>query len=114
MRQHLINAKRITDLMDNQFKIGPWRFGLDPLLGLFPGLGDIIPLLLSSYLIWIGWKAKLPSAQLIHMVINILLDFAIGAVPILGDVLDFGFKANVRNLKLLEQHMGIALEPDAS
>lgn len=113
MRQHLINARRITNLLDRKFKIGPWRFGLDPIFGLLPGIGDSVPALLSAYLVWIGWKADLPTPKLVHMIINIGLDFAIGSIPILGDILDFGFKANVRNLDILERHLGIPIEPDS-
>lgn len=113
MRQHLIRARKLTHLLDSQFKVGPWRFGLDPLFGLLPGLGDLIPVILSLYLVWIGWQARLPISKILWMVFYILLDLAIGAIPILGDLLDFGFKASERNMRLLEQHLGIPLEADS-
>lgn len=77
------------------------RIGIDPLLGLIPGFGDAISLVLSAYIIWEAKQIGTPRATLIAMLANVGIDAAIGTVPVLGDAIDFAFKANMRNLKLL-------------
>lgn len=100
---HYQNAKIFTRLLESQFKIGKRTFGLDPILGLFPGLGDITGLILSFYIIWIAIRARAPADKIVMMMGNVLYDFLVGFIPILGDVADFTFKANTRNLKILEE-----------
>ncbi len=105
MNKHLKTAIYIANLLDNKFKVFNFRFGIDPLLGLIPGGGDLVSLLLSLYLVWIGFKAKIPTAKLIEMIMNTAVDFLVGLVPVLGDVADFTFKLNIRNLNILKQHV---------
>lgn len=105
MNKHLKAAIYIADLLDNKFKVFNFRFGIDPLLGLIPGGGDLVSLLLSLYIVWIGFNAKIPTAKLIEMVINTIVDFVIGLIPVLGDIADFTFKPNIRNLNILKQHV---------
>ena len=105
MDKHLKTAIYIADLLDNKFKVFNFRFGIDPLLGLIPGGGDLVSLLLSLYLVWIGFKAKIPTAKLIEMIMNTTVDFLVGLVPVLGDVADFTFKPNIRNLNILKQYV---------
>lgn len=81
------------------------RIGLDPLLGLVPVVGDWIGAALSSYIIVRAAGLGASGATLLRMTGNLALDLLIGAVPVLGDIFDFGFRANQRNLALLEQHM---------
>jgi hypothetical protein len=104
MYKHVRIATTIADLLDNRFKILGIKFGLDPLLGLIPGIGDFIALLFSFYIIWIGLRMKLPEEQLARMVQNVILDFVIGLVPVLGDVSDFVFKANTKNIEILKKY----------
>ncbi len=80
------------------------RFGIDPILGLIPGGGDLISFILSLYIIWIGIKMELPQNKIIRMIRNTILDFGIGLIPILGDIADFAFKSNLMNLEILKQH----------
>jgi hypothetical protein len=104
MEKHLAIAEAITNLLENRFKILNHRFGLDPVLGLIPGLGDVVSLVLSFYLIWIGIQLKLPTEHIDRMVRNILIDFVIGIIPFVGEVGDFVFKANTKNLRILKNH----------
>lgn len=98
---HLGIARFFVKLMENQFKIGKWRFGLDPILGLFPGLGDFLSMVLSLYLIWIAGKLDLPGRVISKMIGNIFIDFLLGLPPIVGDLADVAFKANSRNYQLI-------------
>jgi hypothetical protein len=79
-----------------------WRVGLDPVLGLVPGLGDWIGWAASLHLLVAGARAGADAATLTRMAANVLLDAVAGAVPVLGDLFDLGWKANTRNLALLE------------
>lgn len=107
MEHHLKVAEAITHLMENRFTFLNFKFGLDPLLNAIPWLGDFIALLISLYLIWIAGQMKLPQEKIREMIRNVLLDFAIGAVPILGTVGDFFFKANSKNLKILKEYVQV-------
>ncbi len=79
-------------------------FGLDPLLGLIPGLGDVTTPLFSALVLLHAVRWRIPRVILLRMLINAVADLAIGAIPFLGDFIDFGWKANVRNLALLERY----------
>lgn len=85
-----------------------FRFGLDPILGLLPGAGDAVSAAISVYLIYEARKLGASRTLLGRMVGNILIDFLVGSIPIVGDLFDFGYKANRRNMKLL----GIEIEPE--
>lgn len=101
---HLRTATQLADLLENRFRVLGLRFGLDPVLGIIPGAGDVITLGLASYILWIGSQMGLPRHRLLEMAGNIVLDFIIGLVPFLGDIADFGFKANTRNLEIIKRH----------
>ncbi|HEY1074568.1 MAG TPA: DUF4112 domain-containing protein [Patescibacteria group bacterium] len=100
---HYQNARLISQFLDQEFKIGSFRFGLDPIMGLIPGIGDVIPFLLGTYIVWVGMQAKLPQEAISRMVANLVIDLVIGAIPIAGDIGDFFFRANKRNMEILEQ-----------
>lgn len=102
-QHHLKLARRFTNVMENQFSILGIKFGMDVILGLLPGVGDIISMLLSLYLIWIGWMMKVPTSQLLRMIINIGIDLLLGSIPLFGDVSDVFYRANNKNLELLEK-----------
>ncbi len=104
MKGHLRTAEALASLLDTKFNFLGVKFGIDPLLDLIPWLGDVIGLFLSSYLIWIGIKMRLPREELMRMVINVVVDFGIGLVPFLGFVGDIFYKANIRNLKILKSY----------
>jgi hypothetical protein len=87
------------------------RFGLDPILGLIPGLGDVAGAALSGYLVLLAARLGAPRVVVLRMVANVALDSIVGSVPLLGDAFDVAWKANTRNLALLER----AIErPDAT
>ena len=87
-----------------------FRFGLDPVIGLlFPGGGDAVGGVLSLSVLLLALQNKLPVWVLGRMVLNIALDAAVGSVPLVGDLFDFGFRANQRNMNLLRSHSARAL-----
>lgn len=102
---HLANVRRISQLLDNQFRILGFKFGLDPLIGLIPGFGDAITFILSFYLLWVADQADISQDDFWKMVSNIIFDLFIGLVPVLGDVGDFFVRSNTRNLRILEEHL---------
>jgi hypothetical protein len=102
--KHIAIASFITENLDNKFQVGRFKFGLDPLFGLVPVLGDIIPALLSFYIVWIGIRMNLPEKKIQEMVRNIILDLLLGLIPVAGNVLDFVFKANVKNMKIINEY----------
>jgi hypothetical protein len=81
-----------------------FRIGIDPILGLIPGVGDVIGVGLSLYLVREAAKLGMPKWIVMRMLGNIALEGLIGFVPVLGDIFDAAFKANVRNLRLIELH----------
>ena len=91
-------------VLDRSIPVGRYRIGLDPLLGLLPGIGDWIGSLLSLYVVYEGARLGLPAGVLVRMGGNILVESTLGAVPVLGDLFDFAWQANSRNLALIERH----------
>lgn len=89
--------------MDNSIKLGPWRIGLDALIGLIPGVGDLTGAAVSTLIVGRAVMSGIPRATVFRMVANLAVDTIIGAIPVLGDLFDFGFKANTRNLNLYRQ-----------
>jgi hypothetical protein len=82
---------------------GGFRVGLDPILGLLPGIGDMISAAASSVIVVQAHRAGIPRATLLRMVANVGVDAAVGAIPFLGDLFDFAFRANQRNLALYRE-----------
>ncbi len=105
MQDHYKRAVLLTELLDNKFKILGFSFGLDPVLGLIPGGGDVISLIISLYMIWIGSKMNVPDKDLRKMVGNVIIDFGIGLVPFVGDIADFYIKANMKNIAILKKYL---------
>jgi len=80
------------------------RIGLDPILGLVPGAGDVAGAMLSAYIVLIAANKGAPRPVIWRMLGNIAVDTALGSVPVLGDVFDVAFKSNIRNVELLERY----------
>lgn len=101
------HLRRWAVLLDSAFKVPglPVRFGLDPILGLVPGLGDLTTPIFTVALLVTGVRMRVPAVVLARMVVNAGIDAIIGLVPILGNLADIGWKANLHNLDLLERHM---------
>lgn len=99
--------QRLAWLLDNSVPLPGlnFRIGLDALLGLIPGFGDAAGVVLSSYIVREAWRLGVPRSVLLRMGLNIMIEGVVGAVPLLGDVFDAAWKANVRNVALLEAHM---------
>ena len=98
--------RRLAALFDSAFRIPGTRvrFGLDPILGLVPGVGDMASPVLALLLIWQATRQRVPKPVLARMVVNALVDAGVGAIPVVGDAFDFVWKANDWNLALLERH----------
>ena len=106
-RSGLERVRALSHLLDNAIAIPGtgYRFGLDPLLGLLPGGGDTLTGLISAYIIWEAALMGLPRATMLRMAWNILLEVVVGTIPFVGDFFDFAWKANARNVRLLERHL---------
>ena len=92
--------EKIAWLMDRSIPIGGIRIGLDPILGLIPGVGDVFGAVISTVLIVHAHRAGIPKPTLLRMVANVGIDSALGAIPLVGDFFDFAWKANSKNLAL--------------
>jgi hypothetical protein len=103
----LAQARWLARLMDDNFAIPGTnlRFGWDSVLGLFPGLGDALTSAISLLIVHHAWQTGASKFTLARMLGNVGLDFVVGAIPFVGDLFDFAFKANRRNARLLEQHL---------
>ena len=104
--ERLARLRRLAWWLDEGIRVPGTRirFGLDPILGLVPGLGDVAGALLGGAILMEAYRRRMPGATLTRMAANIILDTAVGTVPLLGDALDFVWKSNRRNLDLLERH----------
>lgn len=89
--------------MDTSIGIGPFTFGLDAVIGLIPGLGDLMSSMVSTILVMRAMKAGVHRAAILRMVLNIGIDTLVGTVPVLGDVFDAAYKSNVRNLRIYQE-----------
>jgi uncharacterized protein DUF4112 len=81
------------------------RFGLDALIGLVPGLGDMAGAAMSGYIVLAAARLGAPTPVLVRMVANVAIDGVVGSVPLLGDLFDVGWRANIRNTDLLDRHL---------
>ncbi len=104
--QELADLERLAALLDAQFGIPGTRFrvGLDGLLGLVPGIGDGAGALLSLYIVLKARSMGAPTGLVLRMLTNVAIDSALGAIPLAGDLFDFFYKANRRNVGLLKRH----------
>ena len=100
-------ARALARLLDSAVRVPgtSLRFGLDPILGLIPGAGDLIGGVLSAYVLLLAARTGASKTVLLRMLGNLGVDAVVGAVPILGDLFDVGFKANARNVRLLEEYV---------
>ncbi len=109
----LNRIRKFSRLMDSAFSIPgtKFRIGLDPIIGLVPGAGDIVDTAFSAYLIYLATRFNIPQKTLGKMIYNIGLEAVVGSVPLIGDIFDAFYKSNMRNLALLEEHLE-AVEPE--
>jgi hypothetical protein len=112
----VIKADRVRALarmLDSALKIPGTgiSFGLDSIVGLVPGIGDLAGAAFSGYIVLTAARLGVPPSVLARMLLNLGTDTLVGSVPILGDLFDVGFRANIRNSELLDRHLG---EPESA
>ena len=97
----------LAHVLDDWFRIPGTsiRFGLDGIIGLVPGIGDILTGLASCIIVLAAWMRGVPYITLVRMLLNLAIDVLIGAIPLLGDAFDIAWKANRRNYALLTRHL---------
>ncbi|MDX1625882.1 MAG: DUF4112 domain-containing protein [Wenzhouxiangellaceae bacterium] len=102
----LSRVRQLARLLDSSIRLpGGYRIGLDGLIGLIPGIGDAAAASISAYIVIQAARMGAPTTTLIRMMGNILLELLVGIVPVLGDLFDFAWKANNRNVALLERNL---------
>jgi hypothetical protein len=103
----LERLRRVARLLDSAIQLPGtrFRFGLDPLIGLVPGIGDAIGAIFSTMIVFQAARLGAPKSTLVRMMANVAIDTLVGEIPLAGDLFDFGWKSNTRNIALLEQHM---------
>jgi Domain of unknown function (DUF4112) len=103
-------VRTVARLLDNAISIPgtSWKIGLDPIIGLIPGVGDMVGAVLSGYIVLEAVRAEVPTFTLARMLMNVGIDTLLGAVPAVGDVFDAAWKSNVMNVALLERHLAVA------
>ncbi|MBD2776996.1 DUF4112 domain-containing protein [Iningainema tapete] len=109
----LNRIRKLSRLMDTSIGIPgtKFRIGIDPIIGLVPGAGDLISTAFSAYIIFLATRFGIPPKDLAKMIFNVGLETVVGTVPLVGDLFDAFYKSNIRNLAILEQHL-MAVEPE--
>lgn len=105
--QRLARIRKMASLLDDRYRVPGTsiRFGLDSLIGLFPGVGDAVTTIAGVWLIGQAVRLNVPRKTLIRMIINLGLDSTLGAVPLLGDLFDLYWKSNRRNADIIERYL---------
>lgn len=105
----LRRVQLVATLLDESVRIPgtEFRFGIDPIVGLLPGVGDLLGGAASLYIILEAARAGAPASVLLRMGGNVAIDTIVGGIPVLGDVFDFGWKSNTRNARLLARHLEV-------
>jgi hypothetical protein len=99
-------VENLAWLMDGSIPIGKrWSIGLDGIVGLFPGVGDLAGTLVSALIVASATQAGLPRAAVGRMMANVAVDTLVGGIPFLGDLFDFAFKANMKNIQIYRAHL---------
>ena len=105
--QRLEALRRAARLLDSAVVVPgtSFRIGLDPILGLIPGVGELVSPLFTVSILWHAREFGIPRLVLLRMILNVAIDALVGAVPLVGDLFDVAWKANTANLALLERHV---------
>ena len=101
----LLKAQKLANLLDTAVKLPfiPIRIGLDSIVGLIPGAGDALMLFVSLRIVWLGKSLGMPKALIAQMVKNSAIDFGLGFIPFVGDILDIFYKANQKSVRIMER-----------
>lgn len=117
LERELARMDHLARILDSRFRLPGTsiRFGLDSLVGLVPGIGDTLVAAPSIWIVWRGYVLGAGKLPLVRMAANVALDYVFGAIPLVGDIFDVGFKANLRNMAILRKAMeaskGISAQP---
>jgi len=108
----LRRVRAVAVLLDDAVRVPGTniRFGIDPLVGMIPGLGDLLGGAASAYIILEAARAGAPASVLLRMTMNVGIDTLVGSLPVVGDLFDFAWKSNTRNVSLLARHIEAPLE----
>jgi hypothetical protein len=104
-------SERIAWLMDSSIRIGPFSIGLDALIGLIPGLGDVVTNLMSGIIVVRAMQQGVNRSAILRMLVNMGIDTAVGSLPVVGDIFDFAYKANAKNLRIYQESLSGARKP---
>lgn len=106
------SLEQLSHWLDGIFRIPGtgWRFGLDALVGLIPGVGDFATTAVSFYILAAGVRYRVSKATLLRMGVNIGIDYLVGALPVVGDLFDAYWKANQKNVELLKRRASVSAE----
>ena len=101
----LLKAQKLANFLDTAVKLPliPIRIGLDSIVGLIPGAGDALMLFVSLRIVWLGKSLGMPKALVAQMVKNSAVDFGLGFIPFVGDIVDVFYKANQKNVRIMER-----------
>ena len=103
---------QLSRWMDGLFRIPGlgWRFGLDAIVGLVPGVGDTLTTMVSFYILAAGVRYRVPKVTLLRMGLNTGIDYVLGAIPLVGDLFDVAWKSNQMNIELLRRRATVSKE----
>ena len=108
--RRLSRLRHLAWLIDGAFRVPGtrFRFGLNSIIGLTPAAGDALLAAVSLYIVWEARALGVPGDKLMRMLTNVGVETLAGSVPIVGDLFDMAYKANLRNLAIIEEHLGLS------
>ena len=98
-------AERLAWWMDSSIQLGPISIGLDGLIGLIPGLGDLLTDLVGAWIVFRAFQNGAHRAAIMRMLLNLAFDSVVGSIPVAGDIFDFAYKSNMRNLRIYRESL---------
>lgn len=104
-KERLDKLRFLANVMDSRFEVLGVRVGLDSIIGLVPGLGDLVTSLVAWYIVLEAYEMGVPDNIVFKMAVSVLADMFIGSIPIIGDVIDVAYRVNEKNVSLVEKHL---------
>ena len=104
MYNHYKTAEALANLLDNQFNLLGFRFGFSAIIDAIPGIGDVIDAGLALYIVWIAFQLRVPITKIFQMLWNILVNFILGVIPVVGEATYLLRRVNYRNFQILKQY----------